>query len=111
MDQNRRVYKIAIRVLMPDSDFSNLAWTTGYRILMAIDTRGRVKYGTQASVDVFPLFKVLLIEGKGVTGRFWYSIAHALCGGEAGSGETRWRFGCGLLRDSGKTNCQDRQKA
>src|ERR1700739_545751 len=95
---------------MPDSDLSDLAWTTAYRILMTIDTRGRVVYGAQTTIDVFPLFKDLLIEGKSVPGSFLDSIAHALCGSEAWRSEARWRFCCGLLRDSGNPNCQKREQ-
>src|SRR4029077_17387973 len=85
VDQHGGIHKIAIRVLVPDPHLGNLAGPPGYRILMTIDTRSRVVYRTQTGVNVFPLFKALLIQGKGVTGRFRYSIADAPGGREAWS--------------------------
>jgi hypothetical protein len=73
---------------------------------MTIDARGRVEDRAQAGMDVFPLFKDLLIESKSVAGRFGYSIANALSGRESWSIKTRRSFCCGLLRDSGNPNCQ-----
>src|ERR1700745_993454 len=106
VDQHGGVHKIAVRVLMPNPHLGNLAGPTGYGILMTIDTRGRVEDRAQAGVDVFPLFKGLLIEGKSVTGRFGDSITDALSGRESWSVKTRRSFCCGLLRDSGNPNCQ-----
>src|SRR6266576_7357323 len=106
VDQHGRVHKVSVGVLMPNPHLRNLAWPTGYGILMAIDARGRVEYRAQAGMDVFSFFKALLIEGKSVTGRFGYSIANALSGRESWSIKTRWSFCCGLLRDSGNPNCQ-----
>src|ERR1700745_814881 len=106
VDQHGRVDKIPVGVFMPDPHLGNLAGPTGYGILMTIDARGRVEYRAQAGVDVFPLFKGLLIEGKSVTGRFGDSITDALSGRESWSVKTGRGFRCGLLRDSGNPNCQ-----
>ena len=76
---------------------------------MTIDTRGRVEDRAQAGVDVFPLFKDLLIEGKSVAGRLGYSIVNALSGRESWSIKTGRSFCCGLLRNSSNPNCQKRK--
>jgi len=96
---------------VPNPYFGSLAGTPGDRILMTINTRGRVVYRTQAGVDVFPLFKSRLIDGKRVTGGFRYSIADALGGREAWSVKARWSFGGGRVGDSGNPNCQRRKEA
>src|SRR6266550_6590871 len=111
VDQNGGVHKIAVRILMPNPHFGNLAGPAGYGILMTIDTRGRVEDRAQAGMDVFPLFKDLLIEGKSVTGRFGYSIADALRWRESWSMKPRRSFGGGLLCDSGNPDCQQRKQA
>src|SRR5271156_4930769 len=111
VDQHRGVHEIAIRVLVPNPDLSNLARTPGHRILMTIAARGCVVYRAQASCDVFPFFEVLLVEGKGITGGFHYSIADALGGRKAWSIESGWGFCCGLLCDSRNSNCQKRKEA
>src|ERR1700751_1550389 len=109
VDQHGGVDKIAVRILMPDPHFGNLAGSPRYGILMTIDTRGRVEYRAQAGVDVFPLFKDLLIESKSVAGRFGYSITDALSGRKSWSIKPCWSFGGGLLCDSGNPNCQQRK--
>ncbi len=96
---------------MPNPHFGNLAGPAGYGILMTIDARGRVEDRAQASMDVFPLFKDLLIEGKSVTGRFGNSIADALSWRESWSIKPRRSFAGGLLCDSGNSDCQERKQA
>src|ERR1700751_2439509 len=109
IDQHGRIHKVTVGVLMPNPHLGNLAGPTGHRILMTIDARGRVEYRAQAGMDVFSFFKGLLIESKGVAGRFGYSIANALSGRESWSIKTGRSFCCGLLRDSGNPNCQKRK--
>src|ERR1700747_2897464 len=109
IDQHGRVHEVSVGVLMPNPHLGNLAGPPGHGILMTIDTRGRVEYRAQAGVDVFPLFKDLLIESKSVAGRFGYSITDALSGRESWSIKPCWSFGGGLLRDSGNPNCQKRK--
>lgn len=84
VDLNGRIRKISIRVLVAYTNLRYLAWSTGYRVLMAFAARCSVEHRTESEGGVFTPLKYLLIEGVRVSRRLRYSIAEALRAGVRG---------------------------
>jgi hypothetical protein len=78
INQDGRIHKIAIGVLMTSADLSSLAGRPGHAILVALGTRCRVKHRTQPGARIMSSFKLRLVESKGVTGGLCYTVADAL---------------------------------
>ena len=62
---------------MTNADFRELTGAAGDRIGMTRDARCSVKHRAYSRTHIMYLFKELLIESKGVTGRFCDSVADA----------------------------------
>src|SRR5271166_2571399 len=94
VDNDCRVYEIAIFIIVPNPEFRDLASCPAIRILMASDAGGGVVHRSKPILDRLVLLIDILIVSKRVSGRFGYSIADALCAVEAGSVEPSRRFFC-----------------
>src|SRR2546423_742946 len=107
INQDGRIHKVAIRVLMTDPDLSCLASRPGHAILVALGTRCRVKDWTEPGAGIMSSFKLRLVESKTVARRLCYPVADALRTRilrKRWSSEASWRLGCVLFRHRDKCN-------
>jgi hypothetical protein len=92
VDVDGRVYEIAVRVIVPNPQFSDLPGGSAVGILMAHDAGSCVVDRPKPIGDCLVLFVDLLIVCKRIPGRFDQSVADARGTVKAGRVEPRWRL-------------------